>query len=102
MRILILGAKGFIGSRLSTLSKRKNFEVLEFDKDNTVDELLSLLKQADYVVHLAGINRPLTKEEFYRLIDSIIMRLEHNIYINQGFIQQLEELKKFDNEDKSK
>ena len=45
MRILILGAKGFIGSRLSTLLKRKNFEVLEFDKDNTVDELLSLLKQ---------------------------------------------------------
>lgn len=44
----------------------------------------------------------MTKEEFYRLIDSIIMRLEHNIYINQCFIQQLEELKKFDNEDKSK
>ena len=44
----------------------------------------------------------MTKEEFYRLIDSIIMRLEHNIYINQGFIRQLEELKKFDNEDKSK
>ena len=66
MRILILGAKGFIGSRLSTLLKRKNIEVLEFDKDNTVDELLSFLKQADYVVHLAGINRPLTKEEFYQ------------------------------------
>ena len=66
MRILILGAKGFIGSRLSTLLKRKNIEVLEFDKDNTVDELLLFLKQADYVVHLAGINRPLTKEEFYQ------------------------------------
>ena len=66
MRILILGAKGFIGSRLSILLKRKDFEVLEFDKDNTVNELLSLLKQADYVVHLAGINRPLTKEEFYQ------------------------------------
>ena len=66
MRILILGAKGFIGSRISTLLKRKNIEVLEFDKDNTVDELLSLLKQADYVVHLAGVNRPLTKEEFYQ------------------------------------
>ena len=40
MRILILGAKCFIDIRLSTLLKRKNIEVLEFDKDNTVDELL--------------------------------------------------------------
>ncbi len=44
----------------------------------------------------------MTKEEFYRLIDSIILRLEHNIYVNQGFIQQLEDLKKFDCEDKNR
>lgn len=44
----------------------------------------------------------MNKEEFYKILDSIISRLEHNVYVSQSFIKQLEELKKFDSEDKSK
>lgn len=65
MKILVTGAKGFIGSSLVRLLKRKEYEVLPFDTSNTEEELVSYLKEADFIVHLAGINRPLNVEEFY-------------------------------------
>ncbi len=65
MKVLITGAKGFIGRNLSTLLIRHNIDVLAYDVDSSDEELLSYIKNADFVVHLAGINRPLKVEEFY-------------------------------------
>lgn len=65
MKVLVTGAKGFIGKHMVTLLKRKGHDVFEYDLGNTNEELEAFINEADFVVHLAGINRPLTTEEFY-------------------------------------
>ena len=47
------------------LLKRKGHTVFEYDLGSTEDELRDYISKADFVIHLAGINRPLTTEEFY-------------------------------------
>lgn len=65
MKILITGAKGFIGKNLiSELRNRKAGELFEFDKENTISELQIFTRECDLVFHLAGINRPLNEKEF--------------------------------------
>ena len=57
--ILITGANGFVGKNLQLhLSERKDVQVRCFTRANTVDELPALLDGADFVFHLAGVNRP--------------------------------------------
>ena len=65
MRILVTGAKGFIGKHVAKRLARRGFEVLEFDLDNSDKDLEKFVNCADFIIHLAGINRPLTPEEFY-------------------------------------
>lgn len=67
MRVLITGADGFIGSNLQTFLRQddEEFEIDKFTLDNTEDELEEKIKNADFIVHLAGVNRPQTPEEFF-------------------------------------
>jgi UDP-2-acetamido-2,6-beta-L-arabino-hexul-4-ose reductase len=65
MKVLITGAQGFVGRNLAlALSERKDFEVLEFTREHSIDALPALLAGADAVVHLAGVNRPQDAAEF--------------------------------------
>lgn len=64
MKILVTGAAGFIGKNLCLNLKQQGHEVLEFDR-NTEESLESLVSKADFVMHLAGVNRPLNPQEFY-------------------------------------
>ena len=65
MKVLVTGAQGFIGKHMCQLLKRKGHTVFEYDISSTEDELKAFIKEAEFIVHLAGINRPLTVEEFY-------------------------------------
>lgn len=65
MKVLVTGAKGFIGKHVCLKLKRLGHEVLEFDIENSEDSLKKFVNCTDFVIHLAGINRPLTTEEFY-------------------------------------
>ena len=65
MKILVTGAKGFLGKHVCLSLKTQGFEVLEYDIQNNDEDLKNLANSADFVIHLAGINRPLTNEEFY-------------------------------------
>ena len=65
MKILVTGSNGFIGKHMCLQLERCGFTVFKFDLDNTDEELKSFIDEADFIVHLAGINRPLTTEEFY-------------------------------------
>ena len=65
MKVLVTGAKGFIGKHMCLRLERLGFTVLPFDLDNNDDDLKAFVDEADFIVHLAGINRPLTIEEFY-------------------------------------
>ena len=76
MKILVTGAKGFVGKNLCTaLYNLKNGkdrtrpnlcieEVFEYDIDTEPALLDAYCKDADFVFNLAGVNRPQTQEEF--------------------------------------
>lgn len=65
MKILITGAKGFIGKNLAAeLKNRKYLDVFIYSKDTDPVFLDKYCKEADFVFHLAGVNRPKEKSEF--------------------------------------
>ena len=65
MRVLITGAEGFIGKNLSLfLSQQEDMEVIYFTRDDSVNDLPSKLVDADFIFHLAGVNRPDDTAEF--------------------------------------
>lgn len=65
MKILVTGAKGFIGKNLIAELKNRNYhEIYEFDKETTIEELEKYTKDCEFVFHLAGVNRPEKTEEF--------------------------------------
>lgn len=65
MKILITGANGFIGRNLvAELRNRKFNDLYLYDMDSTLDDLERFCKDADFVFHLAGVNRPEKAEDF--------------------------------------
>lgn len=65
MKILVTGAKGFIGKNLiSELRNRKYTNIYEFDLDTKEKILDTYCKECDFVFHLAGVNRPKEQSEF--------------------------------------
>lgn len=96
MNILITGAKGFVGRNLSEALKcvrdgkdktreiSADINLYEFDIDTPAEKLDEYCKDADFVYHLAGVNRPKNETEF----------MEGNF----GFTSKLlESLKKYNN-----
>ena len=76
MKILVTGAKGFVGKNLcAQLNNIKEGKakcygdltvsaVYEYDIDSTAEELDKYCADCDFVFNLAGVNRPQTPEEF--------------------------------------
>ncbi len=64
MKILVTGSDGFIGSNLSLRLKEMGHEVLPFDLGVDEQRLEEYVASSDFIVHLAGINRPLDPKEF--------------------------------------
>jgi UDP-2-acetamido-2,6-beta-L-arabino-hexul-4-ose reductase len=63
--IVVTGAAGFVGRNLmAELSAHKEHEALGFDMGDGVEALESALARADFVYHLAGVNRPQDNSEF--------------------------------------
>ncbi|WP_136514306.1 capsular polysaccharide biosynthesis protein CapF [Geomonas edaphica] len=63
--VLITGSEGFVGRNLRvTLQQRADIRILSFDIQNDPATLNDLLDQADFVFHLAGVNRPRNVDEF--------------------------------------
>ena len=76
MKILVTGAKGFVGKNLCWALKNikdgkdRRFpeltieDVFEYDIDSTPEELDKCCAEADFVFNLAGVNRPQNQDEF--------------------------------------
>lgn len=85
MNIVITGASGFIAKNLiATLRSIGNHQLFLITKSSTKDELNQALKQADFLFHLAGVNRPQDHQEFY----------EGNTSFTKSIISELSTLKK--------
>ena len=91
MNILITGAKGFAGrnlvANLHTIKDGKNRtrpeikidNIFEYDIDSTADELREYCSKADFVFHLAGVNRPKDVSEFsgnYGILGKVLDELK--------------------------
>tara|TARA_Y100001970_G_scaffold294333_1_gene450872 strand:- start:7708 stop:8826 length:1119 start_codon:yes stop_codon:yes gene_type:complete len=67
MHVLVTGANGFVGKNLCVfLSEKENINIIKFTKNNSDKELLSFVKEADFIIHLAGVNRPKKNEDFQK------------------------------------
>lgn len=65
MRVLITGSDGFVGKNLRLhLAARKDVEVMCFTRRNSLDDLGAAIDGADFIFHLAGVNRPENPGEF--------------------------------------
>lgn len=77
MKVLVTGAGGFVGKNL--VASLKNLrdgkdrtrdialdEIFEYSHKDTEEELAAYCREADFVFHLAGVNRPERPEEFMR------------------------------------
>jgi UDP-2-acetamido-2,6-beta-L-arabino-hexul-4-ose reductase len=65
MKILITGAKGFVGKNLVAEFKNQGFQdLLEFDVDTDPALLDGYAASCEFVFHLAGVNRPKDQTEF--------------------------------------
>lgn len=65
MNVLVTGSEGFIAKNLiQFLSEKDDINILCFNRSSSEDDLEDAVIQADWIVHLAGVNRPLDDEEF--------------------------------------
>ncbi len=76
MNILITSARGMVGTALAhslrnlhdgknrTRPQIKINQILEYDLDSTPEALEHACEEADFVFHLAGVNRPEREEDF--------------------------------------
>ncbi len=96
MNILITGAKGFVGKNLCACLKNirdgkdrtrpevQINEIFEYDADTPAELFDEYCKKADFIFHLAGVNRPENPEDFSK--------------VNAGLVSTLlETLKKYKN-----
>ncbi len=66
MNIVITGSSGFIAQNLiATLQSIDHHQLFFVTRNTPKEELQSALKKADFLFHLAGVNRPENTEDFY-------------------------------------
>jgi UDP-2-acetamido-2,6-beta-L-arabino-hexul-4-ose reductase len=81
--ILVTGSNGFLGKNLiARINATAVGNVLAFDLPDSEETLEEYIKRADFIFHLAGINRPDDKAKFYEgnsgLTETVIKLLEAN------------------------
>jgi UDP-2-acetamido-2,6-beta-L-arabino-hexul-4-ose reductase len=65
MNVLITGAHGFVGKNLqAAFIERKDVNVSMIGRQSTDGELKQAVDTAEFIFHLAGVNRPTHEEEF--------------------------------------
>ena len=67
MQVLVTGSKGFIGKNLIyRLKENKEYVINEFSKEHNLADLKEFIESSDFIIHLAGVNRPKENKEFQR------------------------------------
>lgn len=67
MKILVTGANGFVGKNLIAELKNQGYsDIFEYDIDTPKHMLNEFCLKADFVYHLAGVNRPKNEDDFMK------------------------------------
>ncbi|MDP5274732.1 capsular polysaccharide biosynthesis protein CapF [Chengkuizengella axinellae] len=65
MKILVTGSKGFIGKNLVAELRNRNYtDIFEYGRETDPSLLDEYCKEADFIFHLAGVNRPKDQSEY--------------------------------------
>ena len=75
MNVLVTGANGFIGANLTIHLNELGLNTMIYTRENSIQDLPDLIKKSDFIVHLAGENRPLDEKYF----DTVNARLTASI-----------------------
>ena len=64
MSVLVTGSNGFIGKNLIVHLNELAINVQTFTRENPTQDLPDLIKKSDFIIHLAGENRPEDEKHF--------------------------------------
>ena len=64
MHVLVTGSDGFIGKNLIVRLNELGVSISRYTRNNVVDDLPYLIKKSDFIIHLAGENRPIDEKNF--------------------------------------
>lgn len=83
MKILVTGAKGFVGKNLIAELKNRDYkDIIEYTRETDESLLDEYTKDCDFVFHLAGVNRPKKEKEFmegnYGFTSKLLTSLKKN------------------------
>lgn len=90
MKILVTGARGFIGKNLVCHLKNEGFnEIYEFGHENSDDDLKKFTRDCEFVFHCAGVNRPENEEDFNKGNTELTKRLLSYLDENENIVPVL-------------
>ncbi len=64
MQVLVTGSDGFIGKNLIVHLRELDIKITTYTRNNSINDLIGLVKDSDFIVHLAGENRPVDEQDF--------------------------------------
>ncbi len=84
MNILVTGANGFIGRNLCVYLKEAGFQkVVKITRVDSNTSFYQKVKNADFIFHLAGINRPENNDEFQKGNTDLTQKIIDTLIINE-------------------
>jgi UDP-2-acetamido-2,6-beta-L-arabino-hexul-4-ose reductase len=75
MNVLVTGANGFIGKNIIIHLNELGIDTIVYTRENSIQDLPGLIKKSDFIIHLAGENRPIDEKDF----DTVNARLTASI-----------------------
>lgn len=70
--ILVTGSNGFIGKNLFKKLNSRDFNILEFNRNDTLETLEKQIRQSNFIVHLAGEVRPNSTNDDFKNSNTLL------------------------------
>ena len=78
--MLVTGSRGFIGINLvNKLRVNPNIDIIEFTRDNSLNDLENFIEKADFIFHFAGEVRPASSDDAF--LESNVILTKHLCFL---------------------